>query len=273
MVKILKYKNVKKISGWLGSTDFEIIKILLNKQSILKIDGSVLEIGVHHGKSFVGMASFSGNSNLYAIDLFDDQSKNIDNSGLGDKKIFFNNLKQLSIDESRLFIDQRLSNNVTADDIIEKVGKIKFFHIDGGHNLEVVLNDINLATQTLTAGGIVAIDDVFRPEWPEVTIATFRSEALKKSQLVCFAIGSNKSYFCHKNYVFIYQELLEKSDFLNVFLTRLYKIKNTPILIYQNYPLPEWTFRQLLSWYFKIYTPYVYAFFKIKIKKIQKIFN
>ena len=61
----LKYDHLKKISGWLGYVDIEIIKALLGQQNDSAIaDCGIVEIGVHHGKSFVALAAFSGNANL-----------------------------------------------------------------------------------------------------------------------------------------------------------------------------------------------------------------
>jgi hypothetical protein len=51
---------------------------------------------------------------------------------------------------------------------------VRFFHIDGGHNANEALSDLELAAATLVEDGIVAIDDAFRFDWPGVTEAIIR---------------------------------------------------------------------------------------------------
>ena len=79
----LEYSNIKSIKGWLAPLDFYIIKKLIISQSEKGIEGSICEIGVHHGKSFIPMATYSHPSKCYCIDLFNKQSLNVDNSGNG----------------------------------------------------------------------------------------------------------------------------------------------------------------------------------------------
>jgi hypothetical protein len=253
---LLNPRKLRAVRGWLARTDFEICKTLLLAQNeIADSKGAVVEIGVHHGKSFVVFAEFSGNSKLYAIDIFEDQAKNIDGSGSGSKEIFLKNLDVFSVDKSRVVIDPRMSNEVQAADITNRVGGVRFFHIDGGHHYGAVANDLQLAVNVIAPSGIIAIDDVFRPEWPEVSAATFGSGILEANNLACFAIGFNKSYFCKKAYVARYQEALKGSAFLRFYMTKTYKPKDDVVLIYQRYPLPEWGIRTILSWAMSIYVP------------------
>lgn len=258
----LRFSALKNIAGWFGRTDFELFREFLQAQSRLNIDGAVTEIGVHHGKSFAALATFGGASPLYAIDPFDDQSGNIDNSGKGDKQRFLDVLKRFSINRDRVVIDERLSNDVSPQDILNSVGSVRFFHIDGGHHLDAVQSDIRLAVDTLSDGGVIAIDDMFRPEWPEVSMGAFASEALRAGDFVCFCIGFNKAYFCKRTHVEIYQKELQKSNILSAFLAKKYSPRDEAILIFQKYPLPEWSTRKLFSWWLSVYKPSTYAFLR-----------
>ena len=122
--KTLNFSSLKKIEGWLGFVDYEIIKTLIRRQNEF-VSGPLVEIGVHHGKSLILMAKFSNQDSLYAIDIFDDQKKNIDSSGfgLGDGglKIFKRNLKKFEIDENRVIIDSRPSSEIKNIEIINKI--------------------------------------------------------------------------------------------------------------------------------------------------------
>lgn len=267
----INYKNVKRIEGWLAATDFEIIKQLMVFQSEAGMQGAVVEIGVHHGKSFVALAAFSGQSKLYAIDVFGDQEKNIDQSGSGDRAIFIKNLQDAGIEIDRLVIDERMSEGVSADDIRGAVGPVKFFHIDGGHHFDAVISDIDLATKVMADDGIVVLDDVFRPEWPEVSLAAFRSQAFITNDFVLFAVGFNKSYFCKRMHVAMYHEALLRSAYLRVGLNRDYRAKADRVLVFQRYPLPEWGLRTFLYWAMSIYAPYQYVSFRNAVAKIKKM--
>jgi len=265
------YRSVTSIEGWLAATDYEIFKEVLACQQRQGVEGAIAEIGVHHGKSFVPLAAFSGTSKLYAIDLFGDQGKNIDQSGNGDCDTFINNLKRFSIDLSRLVIDGRMSGDVTADDIRSAAGAVRFFHIDGGHHFDAVTGDIRLAVDVLADGGVIAIDDVFRPEWPEVSIATFCSKEFVAKDIVLFAIGFNKAYFSRRAHAEAYQEALVRSRFLAAHLNRIYRPKDDKILVFQQYPLPEWGVRRIIYWLMSVYAPYRYVAFRTGLAKLKKL--
>src|ERR1700733_810142 len=82
----------KEVDGWLARCDGEIFARLLESQLENGIDGAVVEIGVHHGKSFIPMAISNNGRLCYAIDIFEKQALNIDVSGCGDKDVFTRNL-------------------------------------------------------------------------------------------------------------------------------------------------------------------------------------
>lgn len=270
MAAAVTYRKVTSIEGWLSATDYEIFRRVLDCQQERDVQGAIAEIGVHHGKSFVPLAAFSGASKLYAIDVFGAQDKNIDQSGKGDRETFLNNLKRFSVDLSRLRIDARMSGEVTPADIRNTVGPVRFFHIDGGHHFDAVTSDIRLAVEALAEGGVIAVDDVFRPEWPEVSIAAFCSKEFVAKDIALFAIGFNKSYFSRRAHVHAYQEALAQSDFLAAHLTRVYRPKDDRILVFQRYPLPEWSARQIAYWMMSVYAPYSYASFRAAIAKLKQ---
>jgi hypothetical protein len=218
-------------------------------------DGSVVEIGVHHGKSFILLALANRSRHCYAIDLFQAQDLNIDRSGQGDREKFLGNLQSWGADADKVVIDARPSDTVTAEDIITKVGRSRFFHIDGAHHLQVVSSDLALALATTDAAGIIAIDDVFMPEWPDVSIALFGSPVLAQSGFVPFAIGFNKTYLCHRDQVARYRAVLKETSILRAFFAKNYDIGTTHLDVYQRYPLPEWGAYAWAKYFLSTYFP------------------
>ena len=74
-----------------------IFKNIIEFQNSINRTSQLCEIGVHHGKSFIPMLKFSGESVCHCIDIFDEQSLNIDSSGKGDFSIFWKNIKKFKV--------------------------------------------------------------------------------------------------------------------------------------------------------------------------------
>lgn len=243
------------VGGWLARCDAELFQALLTVQVQRNISGAVAEIGVHHGKSFIPLAISNGGRRCYAIDIFGRQDLNIDASGSGDKRQFLENLKRFGVATQGITIDQRLSTVVKPADIEASVGKVRFFHIDGGHHLEAVVNDLYLAEAVMLPEGIIAVDDVFRAEWPEVSMGLFNYLAGKKRDFIPFAVGFNKMYLCERACAEVYRSYLLKNEFLSMYLTKQYKVSQDEILIFQVYPLPEWGLKRRAMNYLKVCHP------------------
>lgn len=229
-----RYKKSGKrgVDGWFTRIDAEIFSTLLAFQDSHDIAGSCCEIGVHHGKSFIPLClSLKKNELAMCIDLFEDQAKNIDFSGHGDRQILVNNLSNWGLEAGRggsnIRIVTKSSEHITAQHILDVVGRVRFFSIDGGHWEAIVKNDLNLAAGVLVPGGIIALDDIFRAEWPEVTLAfgAWFDRTESASGIVPFACGSNKLYLCPRDYASRYRECL-RTDFLTTFYAKTYKSKH-----------------------------------------------
>jgi len=245
----------KSVNGWLARCDAELFQALLTVQVQRAIVGAVAEIGVHHGKSFIPLAISNAGQKSYAIDIFGRQDLNIDASGSGDKQQFLDNLKRFGVASDGITIDERLSTTVQPADIENRVGKVRFFHIDGGHHLDAIVNDLYLAEAVMLPEGVIAVDDVFRPEWPEVSMGLFAYLANKKRDFVAFAVGFNKTYLCERAFAEFYRSHLLKNDFLSMYLTKRYKVSQDEMLIFQAYPLPEWGLKDRAVNYLKVFHP------------------
>jgi hypothetical protein len=253
------------VEGWLARCDGEIFGSLLKYQVDNNIVGAVAEIGVHCGKSFIPMALSNGGRRCYAIDIFGRQELNVDGSGCGNKNRFMQNLTKFGVQASEVFIDERLSSEVLPGDIEERVGRVRFFHIDGGHHFEAIVNDLKLAESVVMDDGILAVDDVFRPEWPEVSMGVFSYLVAKEKDFVPFAIGFNKTYLCQRPFANFYRANLIGNDFLRMYLSKKYKVSNEEILVFQSYQLPEWGVKTRLLNYLKTYHPdLAYSLLKLR---------
>lgn len=248
------------IKGWFSRVDSQICYELLSHQNATNISGGVAEIGLHHGKSFVALClGLVGDQKAYGIDVFEDQSLNIDKSGCGARDIVVANLDSFGVMSSAYILDARSSETVRPKDITAKAGRIRFFSIDGGHWREIVQSDLQLAEQVLADGGVIALDDFYRPEWPDVSLGFFDWFENSTKNIVPLAIGFNKLYLCEKQRVADFKNILQSSRFLRHFLSKTYNFLGEEIPIFQSYPLPEWRLHTRIKEYLKIYNPDFYV--------------
>ena len=130
-----------------------------------------------------------------AIDVFENQQLNRDQSGRGDRAQFLGNLQRWGGRPADVIIVQQSSLDLNPADIMRAVGHVRLFSVDGGHTEECVTNDLNLAQSVLCDGGILVLDDFFNEYWPEVAIGTMKFLTSSASRLEPFAITPGKTYF------------------------------------------------------------------------------
>jgi hypothetical protein len=199
------------VTGFLEPEILVVLDVLNAAQHTKQVSGAVAEIGVHHGKLFIGLRLLqrSGQKSV-AIDIFGDQELNVDGSGHGDYEKFENNVKLwASMDD--VVVHQGDSTKVEPAALRELAGgDIRFFSVDGGHTDEIVFSDMKLAEATLADGGIVIADDVFNEYWPGVVSGTLRYLA-DGAKLVPFLIGFNKVFFTHAEYGEFYRSEVESA--------------------------------------------------------------
>jgi hypothetical protein len=197
--QIQKYlsRGHKKIEGWFSRDALEIINEINNIQSSENISGSLGEIGVHHGKFFVLLSLISRQNKIcLAIDLFEKQSENIDNSGCGDKNILLNNLKRNRCNLANIKILSKNSLDITPEELLNYSGnKLRLFSIDGGHTAEILENDLKLGESVICPGGIIILDDYFDQQWPGVSEGTLKYLISGDSKLIPLAIFDDKIVF------------------------------------------------------------------------------
>lgn len=199
------------VTGFLQPEILLMLDVLNSAQRAKQISGAVAEIGVHHGKLFIGLRLLqrSGEKSV-AIDIFGDQELNVDGSGHGNLEKFVNNVNLwASMDD--VVIHQGDSTQLEPQKLRELAGgDIRFFSVDGGHTEEIVFSDMKLAEATLADGGIVIADDVFNEQWPGVAVGTLRYLE-DGAKLAPFLIGFNKVFFAQPDYCGFYRAEVESA--------------------------------------------------------------
>jgi hypothetical protein len=181
-------------------------------QSGINKTGGVAEIGIEHGRFYILLNQLTeSHEQSYAIDIFENQNLNSDNSGSGSRSMFEHNL--LTSDKhqgvnTKIIQGDSTDSSLNLVDIIGK-SKLKFISVDGGHTAQHVVNDLKIANEVITNEGVVIVDDILHPCWLTVLegVLAFLNT---KPTLVPFAICRNKLYMCKITYHKFYVEHMMK---------------------------------------------------------------
>jgi Methyltransferase domain len=195
----------RRVSGYTEHSVYTLLTALDDAQQRLDVDGSVAEIGVHHGQLFIALNLLQRpGRRAVAIDVFDDQELNIDHSGEGDLGAFRRNVDRWGRPDD-VVIHQGDSTKVTSEELLGLADKrVRLFSVDGGHTAGIVHSDMKLADAVLADGGIIIADDVFNEQWPGVAVGTLRY--MDKGWLVPFCLGFNKTLFAAPDWASLYRK-------------------------------------------------------------------
>ena len=192
------------------------------------IHGDFFEIGVHHGRSAVFLASMlrAPGESLGVCDLFGSQAGNVSRSGAGDRAIFEANLRRAAGTQSNVRVFQQSSSTLRPADI---GSSYRFVHIDGGHNADEALGDLRLAAEVTVPGGIIALDDAINPVWPGVAEGLMCF--LRERADYCVALlGFNKAILCRRDVANMYVTPCESEGVRSGYgLTYPWHLKQLPL--------------------------------------------
>jgi hypothetical protein len=184
-------RNMDRVEGWLDNTTAHVIRKILSFQSSNNITGDVMEIGVHHGRLFILSALLTNYlENCVAVDIFDMQDLNIDNSGLGNLDQFQYHFSSFA-DGKSLKIEK--GDSVALSSYLKEkyAGSVRYISVDGGHTREIACNDLWIAQSVLTKDGVCSLDDIYSIGWSGVTAGIARYFA-QGGTLVPFAMSPDK---------------------------------------------------------------------------------
>ena len=205
----------KKVPGWVLDGALATITYFSFFQHEIGVEGGACEIGVHHGRLFIALATLvRDDAPLLAVDVFENQDANIDKSGMGDREQFLANVRLWLGDNTRVTVLAADSLTISSTTILDQLGgqKVRIFSVDGGHTVAHVQNDITIAEGALVEGGIVVVDDFFNPHWPGVTEGVVRYFTSARAQtLVPICYGDNKLYLCDIGHAYLYRAMLKNA--------------------------------------------------------------
>jgi hypothetical protein len=201
-----------RVDGYCMAEVFRVIDLI--DSSGINNSGGVCEIGVHHGRLFMMLNQVTDSTDKsYAIDVFENQELNIDNSGRGSKEHFIDNLS--NVDHKHHGANTTIITGDSTDSSLDLVniigaGTQRFISIDGGHTVEHVLNDLQIAEKLVRNEGVVIVDDIMHYSWLGVIQGTVKYLE-RHPTLIPFAIGYNKLWMCKMSYHKKYLEMFKNS--------------------------------------------------------------
>jgi Methyltransferase domain len=206
------FRRMKSVKGYLDPVDALMISTILAAQSNAKLSGSIAEIGVYFGRSFLLMAGLlQPGEHAFAADLFDiGQHPSRESIQL---RTFLASGEKLGIAIDRNLVHAGSSRELNARDITSKTGTVRFFNIDGGHLLDDIECDAALAKQAIADFGVLCFDDFCNPEWPEVSLGVF--DFLRaNTEFAPFALSQKKIFICKNDYVEHYKSVIGSAPVL-----------------------------------------------------------
>lgn len=166
----------EKVLGMSSGFAASVCGHIIRRQSEMGVKGHIAEIGTFEGRFFIAAAlGLQPGEHAIGIDVFtwpseavlDHLHANCTRHGL--KRSDYTAIKGNTAD-------------MTPADVIapaEKIpgsvgGKIRFFHIDGQHDDPNITNDLNLAAPLMHESGIIVLDDMLHPGYPELVESVHR---------------------------------------------------------------------------------------------------
>ncbi|NLS05824.1 class I SAM-dependent methyltransferase [Rhizobium sp. P32RR-XVIII] len=210
------FHDLQTVEGYIDPPDALVFLSLLQGQQGRALDGGIAEIGVFYGRSYYLFRKICGpDAKLLAIDLFD-IGKTSDGVSLQYSR-FLENGRRLGLEVDENLIVKGDSTKLTATEIREKIGEVRFFSIDGGHMLQHVAADSRLAMDSLAKHGVVAFDDTFNPAWPEVTVGVADFLRERGSEFSAFCMTKYKTYVCRREFHEFYYGMIADAPDLTAF--------------------------------------------------------
>lgn len=199
----------QQVEGWAQPHVFPIVKLISDYQRENNLGGDVAEIGVHHGKFFIGLHNCMAEKEIsVAMDIFDDQRLNIAYSGAASMQRFLENLARHAFEPERcvrIAGDSLALRDSEIARALPRPVRTRLFSVDGGHMPEHTLNDLDIAVRMSHGHGVIFIDDYYNPHWPGVHIGvnkffdrgypSFVPFGYMRDKLMLTSVTWQKTYF------------------------------------------------------------------------------
>lgn len=195
---VTEYLSAKEsVPGWFFEADVRLFLAVNELQTRRGIKGNVLEIGAYYGKSAILLGyCLQAGERLVVSDVFE-QTDALSSEGMAEHDIYYTaSLRQQEFERHYRRFHQSLPELIVGPsaqlDRAALARQFRLIHVDGGHEYEIVREDILTARALLTEGGIVVFDDWSQPHCPGVAMALW--ESYRETNLIPLGFTNNKLY-------------------------------------------------------------------------------
>ncbi len=139
---------------------------VIRRQTELGIAGDMVEIGTFEGRFFIAMAlGLQPGERALGIDVFDWPDEGVHGRMLS-------HCAAAGLAGERFFTWKGNTRTLPPDGLRSRLGikQARFIHIDGDHTHESLSHDLELAHHVLHPAGVIALDDMLHPGYPELIV-------------------------------------------------------------------------------------------------------
>jgi len=152
------------VEGWFHRLDMLLFWILDSVQKANGITGDLCEVGVWKGKSLVLLAMLArDDESVFGVDSYPDDVLSHAKATLATHVKSSGRVQHIRTDTATLTAE-RLRREFSR--------KLRFLHIDAGHEYHEVMHSLLLFVPFLAADGVLVMDDYHDHEYPGVAAAT-----------------------------------------------------------------------------------------------------
>jgi hypothetical protein len=190
--------NSDHLHGWLHDEAVVLTSILLESQKQLSLTGVIVEIGVWKGKYFSALLMLQNGRAVYGYDIW--LNENISEVKAGISKVGSKNSFELFRVNSR-----DLNSKSQRPELCEK--SIDFISVDGDHSFEGSMSDLLLASNLISPGGVLALDDFLNSSCLGTTESAIAFLQRSDFEPICYI--TNKLFVTTKGWSEIYRQRIE----------------------------------------------------------------
>jgi hypothetical protein len=210
------YAGVPGFSSLLAA---QVAATLLTAQTAAGVTGGIGEIGVYKGRSFIGLALHAAPGEpCLAIDDFS-EGENL-------QAAFTRNCETYGVEPSSLTTLRANTLDLTPAAILRHTEgtKLRYLHVDGGHDTGTLSHDLTLAAAVTAPDGIICLDDMLHPMYPELPAITGQFLAAQPEwRVFCITdradLFASKYFLCHPDRIHDNQMIL-RAPFAKILVSK-----------------------------------------------------
>jgi hypothetical protein len=157
-------EGYEKVRGMSSRFAAAICGHIVRRQTELGIQGDIAEVGTFEGRFFIALAlGLAEGENAVGFDTFDWPNERVLDR-------FLAHCERNGLAKDRFVAWKANTRDITPAMLRAKLktGAVRFFHIDGEHADKSLTIDLELAHQVMHPKGVIALDDMLHPAYPEL---------------------------------------------------------------------------------------------------------